>query len=197
MHPFQYVTDLFFASWAMGAVFDIYNTVTGSTKWLRWLRPALDLLFWALSAGFIFLILYHTDNGRLRLYTFLLLAGGYLAYRMFLHRTIVRSAFAVVRLVRAMVMGVVRTLDVLLFRPVRALFRLAGRVLALLYRLLCRLEDVLFWLLGRAWKWTGAWWWQPFSRRPAVQKFTRSARGNWEGFWSRVSKWIRKRPTEV
>ncbi|MCL6517710.1 spore cortex biosynthesis protein YabQ, partial [Alicyclobacillus sp.] len=45
-----YLAALMACGAAMGAVFDVYNTVTGASRWFRWLRPSLDLLFWLTSA---------------------------------------------------------------------------------------------------------------------------------------------------
>lgn len=197
MHPFQYVIGLFFAAWAMGAVFDVYNTVTGSSAWLRWLRPVLDLVFWVASALFVFYIMYRTDNGRMRLYVFLLLLAGYLLYRVILHHAVVRSAFTVVRLVRGIVNLLWRTIHVLVVRPVRAVLRALWRLVRMLYVLLCRLEDVAAWVLMRIWRLAAGWWWRRLVAVPWVARFLSRLRDTWEGFWMRASNWIRKHPRQA
>ncbi|GGJ08961.1 hypothetical protein GCM10010885_17550 [Alicyclobacillus cellulosilyticus] len=188
---FQYVLAMFFSAWLLGAVFDVYNTVMGASAWLRWLRPAADLAFWLGGAGFVYVWMYITDDGRFRVYALLLLAAGYLVYRMTLHRPVVASAWAVVRAVAFLLRWVWRLLEGVVIRPLRGLAWVVAWVLRWMYRWLVAWEDMVFFLLG-------------FMLRPVVWVFATPwrrtanlrapvARG-WEGFWARVANWLRKNP---
>lgn len=144
MQQIQSVLALIVAAWVLGAVFDVYNTVTGASKWLRWIRPVLDVVFWIAAAAAVFFVMFTTDDGRLRIYTFLILAVGYVLYRVFFHHRVVHSAFRVVRIVGAALRSVARVVYATLIWPLWMLLRIVTATLRQLYRLMCRLEDVLF-----------------------------------------------------
>lgn len=189
MRSLQYVLVLLLAAWVMGAVFDIYNTVTGASKWLRWLRPMLDVCFWTGSAAFVFYLTYLTDDGRWRLYTIVLLVAGYVMYRWLAHQQVVGSAFAVVRVIAGVLRAAYAVFATVVLRPVRLLQRLLVAVFRRLYRLMCWLEDGLFWLLrfwGRLLTWPLARPWRQTS--PVRERISRQ----WEGLWDAASKWLRR-----
>ncbi|WP_051344163.1 spore cortex biosynthesis protein YabQ [Alicyclobacillus herbarius] len=193
MNPLGYLEWLVLCGALMGAVFDIYNTVLGSSRWLRWLRPLLDLLFWLVSAAAVFYVTFVTDLGRFRVYTFGLLLLGWLLYRVTLHHTVVGSAFAIMRMVRAVVLFFIRIVDWLLVRPLWFVCRTLWMIAKQLYWLLCRLEDGVFWVIRfwlsiLAWPLRGPW------------QGTAEMRGRihtrWEGIWERASNWILKDHSE-
>ncbi|MDQ0190149.1 spore cortex biosynthesis protein YabQ [Alicyclobacillus cycloheptanicus] len=189
MTQIQSVLALVAASWILGAVFDIYNTVTGSSRWLRWLRPALDIAFWVAAAGLVCFVMFTTDDGRLRIYTFLLLAAGYLLYRVWFHVRVVRSAFRVVRAIRAVFLGVSRLVYRVVVWPVLAVLGLAARLLHAVYRVLCWVEDGLFVLLSFWLKVIGFLFrgWAAPSR-----SMRKKIDDRMEGFWTLASNWIRR-----
>jgi spore cortex biosynthesis protein YabQ len=187
MEPLRYIASMFACGFAMGMVFDVYNTVLGASRWLRWLRPFLDLTYWLAAAGVVFYLTFVTDLGRFRLYTFGLLLLGYLVYRALLHHAIVGSAFAIVRFIRGIVLLAARGVNWVLIRPLGAILRLVWFVLRQLYRLLCLLEDAVVWV--------ARFWLSLFTfplRRPWQQTAPARARihHRWEGFWARASNWI-------
>ncbi|MCL6548716.1 MAG: spore cortex biosynthesis protein YabQ [Alicyclobacillus sp.] len=186
---FAYIAGMCACAWAMGACFDVYNTVTGSSKWLRWLRPVLDIAFWLASAACVYFVVYRTNHGQLRAYTFPLLAGGYALYAALLHRRVVASAFAFVRFWGAVFRWLYRVLDVVLLRPLRWLFRFVWFLLYQLYRLLCLAEDGLFWVIRF---WTGLLS-VPFRPVWAKAEPLRTRwRAGWEGIWAWASNVLRR-----
>lgn len=132
----------------MGIVFDIYNTVTSVSRWLRWLRPTLDITFWISSAAFVYAAVFYLDNGRLRLYTFVLVFAGYVVYKSTLHPHVVGSAFAIMRAIEAVIRAVYRVVYTFTVRPMLAVLRVGAALTRFLYRVLCVLEDWVFWILG-------------------------------------------------
>jgi len=189
---FRYVLYLFAMGWAMGIVYDIYNTLTGSSKWLRWLRPVLDIVFWCFSAVVVYYITFVTDDGRFRLYTFVLLVIGYALYKAILHHAVVSSAFAVFSAVRFVFMALFKVFYVLVLRPLSWIIRGLGIFAQGIYRLLCQLENLLvkltmFWMkvfffpLRPAWKHFG---------RNICEKFM----DKWEGMCLRMSKKLKTWP---
>ncbi|MCL6517375.1 spore cortex biosynthesis protein YabQ, partial [Alicyclobacillus sp.] len=163
---------------------------TGASRWFRWLRPSLDLLFWLTSALAVFHVVYRFDDGRVRLYVFVLLCAGYLVYRMTLHAAVVHSAFTVVRAIRAMALALWRLFRALVLTPVALCLRLVWRVLVLVYRVLCRAEDAVFWTLGLVARLTGL---RRLWASSPVERFRRMAGERWEEFWTAVSKKIKSK----
>lgn len=191
---YQYVAYIFGFGWVMGIVYDVYNTVTSASKWLRWLRPVLDLSFWCLSAVSVYYVSFITDSGRFRIYTFALLLIGYMVYRTLLHHRVVSSAFTIMRMIRNVIRAVASLVTVVVIRPIGWLLQLTAALVRPLYRLLCTVEDLLFavtvfWLkvltfpLRPMWKYFGA---------DAFEKFS----NKWEGMWIRVSKWLKNWPQD-
>lgn len=190
---FGYLASLVVYGALMGTVFDLYNTVTGASRWLRWLRPTVDLVFWVVSALGVYYVVFITDEGRLRLYTFMLLLVGYLFYRLTFHQTIVSSAFAIVRWISGLIRLVYRILNTLVFNPVRVIVSFVKTLALRLYGLFCVLENGLFWIL-RFWFRIAVW---PIARLGGADKVNRIFATYWEGFWAEASKWIKKKTTET
>jgi spore cortex biosynthesis protein YabQ len=194
MTAFHYMIGLLACAWGMGAVFDFYNTVTGSTKWLRWIRPVLDVLFWVLSAGIVYYVAFITDNGALRIYTLVLLVLGYLLYRLFLHRIVVGGAYGVVRVIRAVAQFVIWIVVILVVRPIHVMLRIVWFILRRLYELGLWLENVLFavttffarffsYPIRRIW--------------PSDAKSLQTITDLWEEFWTWLSNVIANRSERV
>jgi spore cortex biosynthesis protein YabQ len=190
MEQVHFVIGLLAFGVLMGTVFDLYNTVTGASKWLKWMRPILDLTFWVLSAVGAFYVTFVTDDGRFRLYTFGLLLLGYALYRITLHRTVVGSAFTFVRAVGAILRFLYRIIDTLIFRPLFLMFKLVRAILRSVYRILCRIEDGLFWVIRSCLKLI----FLPVPRRWRTLKKTPRIFEQWEGLWKRASNWLKKHP---
>ncbi|QSO47941.1 spore cortex biosynthesis protein YabQ [Alicyclobacillus mengziensis] len=185
-----YIVALALVGAVMGTVFDVYNTVTSAAKWFRWLRPVLDVVFWALSAFVVYYVALRMDSGRLRIYTFILLVIGYGLYRVMFHATVVASAFRIVRFTQGILRAVARVLDVLVWRPIQMLLRILTRALSGLYQLGCKLESLLFWVLRGVilrvlWRWLG--------RIPQMERSFLLVGRVWKDFWDRTSNYVRAR----
>lgn len=194
MHSAQYLIAIFFSGWLMGSVYDIYNTISGSSKWLRWVRPTLDIIFWIGSAIFVFHLTLITDSGRFRLYTlFVLVIGGFF-YRMILHRMVVGSAFAMVRFVRYMLLLIWRLFEIMIWRPLRFLLEIGIKCAQLLYRLGCHLEDGAVWFVS----WLLRIIFFPLSSHfKATRVFWVKIYNQWEGIWNRLSNVLRDYPKQM
>lgn len=191
------VSDAMYVVWmlilgaAMGAVFDFYNTVTSTAKFLRRLRSLLDLAFWLASGLVVYYAAYRTIAGEFRLWTFLLVFVGYLVYRGLFRRLVIDSAFAVVRIVS----GVCRLIGRILYRliglPLLTCLRGVIGLLRLLYIVGCRIEDMGAAVLRT----TFAVLLFPIRRYTRPERAWRKKLVVWEqGFWDQLSNWLRKRP---
>jgi spore cortex biosynthesis protein YabQ len=75
-----YFLSTVIAGIAVGIMFDTYRIVTGINNINRIIMAISDLLFWVLCALIIFIFFLYSNNGELRLYTFIGLLGGILFY---------------------------------------------------------------------------------------------------------------------
>jgi spore cortex biosynthesis protein YabQ len=192
--PANYMILMLASGMIMGVVFDIYNTVTSSAKWLRFLRSILDIVFFAVSAFVVFRVSLITDNGRFRLYTLGLLLIGYMVYGVLLHRAVVASSHAIVRFVRNLLLGLWKLFVFVVINPIRLVWRLVRVLLTLLYRILCKVEDLVSWCLALVSKIVLF----PFrSYSKIFAGHTAKLKAYEEGIWLHLSNWLKRRPDET
>lgn len=139
--PVHYIVLMLISGVVMGIVFDLYNTVT-KAKWLRFLRSFLDVVFFAVSAFFVFQVSLLTDNGRIRFYTFGILLLGYVFYRYTFHNVVVASADTLVRLVQSVFLFLWKLVFFLAVRPILLLFKVCKGLLLGIYKVGCNVEDL-------------------------------------------------------
>lgn len=75
-----YFLSTVIAGIAVGIMFDAYRIITGVNNINRIVLAISDLLFWVLCAMIIFVFFLYSNNGDLRLYTFIGLLLGILFY---------------------------------------------------------------------------------------------------------------------
>jgi spore cortex biosynthesis protein YabQ len=187
---YLYVISLLIAGIVMGTVFDIYNTVTGASKWLRWLRPTLDILFWIGSALLVYYTLYVTDSGRLRIYVFGIIAVGYFFYRMTFRARVIRSAFIVVRIIETtgkIIYNVVYTLTI---RPIIVIWTLMMTLVKQTYGAICKVEDVLIAMIRFIIRFSIV---PLVNKLPYSKQIQRQVHRRWEDLWKLLSKWLTRR----
>lgn len=189
-HQLLYILALALVGALMGTVFDLYNTVTGTTKWFRWLRPLLDIAFWIVSALAVYYVALKMDSGRLRVYSFILLFVGYVVYRLLFHATVVASAFRIVRFTQGVLRAIARVLGVLVWRPLRFILGLAADALKGLYVVGCKIETGLFAVL-RFVMHRIVWRWMTYI--PGIERSFHYMDKLWKDFWDQASKWMRAR----
>lgn len=187
----HYIVLMVLAGIMMGMVFDIYNTVTSVANWLRVLRSILDICFFAAFAYVVYHISLMTDNGRFRLYTFGLLLMGYALYRVFLHRTIVASAHAIIQVVQSIMITLWRLVFFLVIGPVLWFARILKALLVVLYRIGCNIEDIVckcVIIIARILLF-------PFrGYKSILSRFGMIVQPYQEGIWVRLSNWLRRHP---
>ncbi len=189
--PANYIILMLASGMIMGAVFDIYNTVTSAANWLRFLRAILDIVFFVVAAFFVFQVSLITDNGRFRLYTFGLLLIGYVIYRVIFHRMVVASAHAIIRFIRAIILGVWKIILLLIVNPIRIILRITRVLLINLYRILCKIEDIISWCVVKVSKIALF----PFKGYTKIfPNYMLKLRKYEEGIWMRLSNWLKRRP---
>lgn len=178
----------------MGSAFDVYNTVTSASRWLRWLRPTLDVTYWVASAVLVYSAVFYLDSGRVRLYTFVLLGCGYIFYRFTFHHAVVGGAFAFLRAFEALLQAVYRIVYALTIRPLLTVFRLCFALSKFLYKVLCGLENWVFWVLGF---WCRITLLPHLLRTAWIQRFWTRIYCQWEEICAQASKWLKTKTERV
>ncbi|WP_026281392.1 spore cortex biosynthesis protein YabQ [Paenibacillus massiliensis] len=127
---------------AMGAVFDSYRVLSGRFRFARWTVHILDLLYWILSALFIFYMLYESNRGQLRFYVFLGLVLGVCFYFWLLSVTTQRFVVMLIEIINRFIYILCRIFNVLIIQPLLGIYRLMRALVIGLWRLVI--------LIGRA-----------------------------------------------
>lgn len=189
-----YVLWVILCGMGMGATFDFYNTVTGATRFLRPLRPVLDLAFWLISGVMVYYVTYITISGDFRLWVFLLVGVGYLSYRALFRTIVIGSAFVIVRIVKAIVLFFGRLLYRLIGIPLLVCGRGLWALLRILYIVLCRFEDVGAAIVRTTLRIVLF----PARRVVHADRPWRKKLVLWEqGFWEWLSNLLKKKPNSV
>ncbi|MFB5763054.1 spore cortex biosynthesis protein YabQ [Paenibacillus medicaginis] len=126
MSPYsQWLTLMYmlFSGAAMGAVFDSYRVLSYRLRLTRWSIHLIDLLYWVLSAVFIFRMLYASNHGELRFYVFLGLILGALLYFWTLSAIVQLIVVKLIEIVRKLTAIVYHIFRVLVFLPLFGLYR--------------------------------------------------------------------------
>ncbi|MDP4099190.1 spore cortex biosynthesis protein YabQ [Paenibacillus sp. P96] len=120
---------MLFSGAAMGAVFDSYRVLSYRFRLTRWSIHLIDLLYWVLSAVFIFRMLYASNRGELRFYVFLGLVLGALLYFWTLSVTVQLFVVKLIELVRKLTTIVYHIFRVLVLLPLLGLYRFISAIL--------------------------------------------------------------------
>lgn len=186
----SYVLWIVLCGFCMGTVFDIYNTVTGAARILRPLRPLLDVVFWLASGVVVYVVTFRTISGEFRVWTFVLVGLGYLLYRVLLRRTIIRSAFVIVQIMKAIVLFFSRLLYRLIGVPLLVCGRGLWGAIHIVYIAGCRVEDVIAAILRMTIRIVLFPWKRLLTPLRPWQKILLQ----WEeGFWTWLSNLLRKK----
>jgi spore cortex biosynthesis protein YabQ len=108
----------------MGVVFDAYRVLTGQLRISRWLLPLLDLLYWTGVTVFVFRMLNHANQGRLRFFVFVGLSAGVLIHYLLFSGIVIRFVLLVIRAVRWTAALIRRLFLLLVVRPLVGVYRL-------------------------------------------------------------------------
>jgi spore cortex biosynthesis protein YabQ len=132
-----------FASGALLGVFlDIYRVLSTRFTLRGWPIPIIDLLFWMLSACFVFGVLLWSNWGEMRFYIMLAIIAGILFYLLLLTRPVTRFLMVLLQTVEWLIKTLIRLGEVLLYRPmvhlIRFLWRIISRVVLIIWIILTK-----------------------------------------------------------
>lgn len=129
----------------MGAVFDSYRVLSYRFQLTRWVVHGIDLVYWMLSAVFIFRMLYASNRGELRFYVFLGLILGALLYFWTLSTIVQLIVVKLIEIVSRLAAIVYHIFRVLVLLPLFGLYRFIRVCLAVIGKLLLFVGKMLWW----------------------------------------------------
>jgi spore cortex biosynthesis protein YabQ len=174
----------------LGAVYDVYRVVLKHWRFLRFLGPVLDFVFWLFALILVFWALMWANNGDIRLYVFVLLLMGLFIYRLLFRKIVVSGTISVILGIKALVLFLYRLFLLLVVRPLFLLGRFMLALLGVLDRVARMVETVILWPFQPLLRWLHkgcTWALAPLEKRVAKYRkdFAKA-----KGFLASLSKWF-------
>ena len=104
---------------AIALVYDIFRIFRKAVKTGRLITYAQDLLYWFIVAIIMFMTIYYSNDGEIRVYLFIGAALGVTLYTLLFSRMIMSSSLFIIR----MTAKIIKTMVFILTYPVRLILR--------------------------------------------------------------------------
>ncbi|MEK5161375.1 spore cortex biosynthesis protein YabQ [Paenibacillus sp. FSL R5-0527] len=182
---------MFASGGIMGIVFDSYRVVSGQFRFPRWSVHALDLVYWAAAALFVFRVLYHSNHGELRFYVFLGLFLGIWIYFLLLSVLTERFVLMLIWITNQIYRFIVRIIQLFVIAPLRWLFKGAKLLLGFVWIVLLFLGRITLLPLWKLIAWAFRPIWKRLRIPEGLSKFK-----SWLDIWKnrivRLLRWFIK-----
>jgi len=141
---------MFGSGFLLGIILDIYRVLTVRFRIKGWVLSLIDLLYWLISAGLVFGLLFWSNWGEWRFYLFMAVLIGLFLYHQWLSRPVIRVLRVLFKEVERLLRLVIRLIYALICVPLLWLMRFVQSLLRGLVRFLQALGRVamspLLWL---------------------------------------------------
>ena len=127
-----YFLSTVIAGIAVGLMFDTYRIITGANNINRIVIAITDLLFWVLCALAVFVFFLYSNNGDLRLYTFIGLLTGILFYFKLASKRFIIALRGIIYFISKLF----RIVFILIIYPLNRIFYLLRYLLYILKKLI-------------------------------------------------------------
>jgi spore cortex biosynthesis protein YabQ len=168
----------------LGAALDTYQFFLNRPKRAGWIVFMNDLLFWVVQALLFFYVLFHVNEGELRLYAFLAILCGFAAYQSLFKHLYMRLLKITVRMVIQTYRLVVRMVQVFVVKPVLFLFHLLIMTLLFFWKGclgVLKISWKIIWIPSR---WIGQLLWRMVPKN--VKSFLHVSFKHIEGFYQKI-----------
>lgn len=162
----------------LGVIYDIYRVVASQFHFRRWLISSLDIMYWILSALFVFRMLYLSNSGEVRFYVFLGLAIGIIFHYVYFSSITIKIVMLLIRWIKTLIRIVIKSFYVFIIIPLKVMYRciliLLGTITAISI-FLCKFMLQLLYPIWRILKWM----FKPFTvnilkwLNPIIKRFKR------------------------
>lgn len=113
---------MFGSGFLLGIIFDIYRVLTIRFRIKGWVLSFIDLMYWLISSGLVFGLLFWSNWGEWRLYLFLAVVIGLFLYHRWISRWVIRILKAIFQQVESILRWLARFLYHVFFIPLLGLF---------------------------------------------------------------------------
>lgn len=161
----------------LGTVYDVCRTAAADFRLPRWTFPFIDGFYWAAATIFVFLALRYSNGAEVRIFVFIGLALGVLAYYKIFSSWVLRRVKEWIRFTKWLYRAGVTLFQWLVVKPIVLLYRFLLLILGILTSLTIFLFKVMLKLLYPV-RWLGsALFHIPYVRKPILM---------FQGWWKRI-----------
>ncbi|MGR5984334.1 spore cortex biosynthesis protein YabQ [Bacillus cytotoxicus] len=128
----------------IGASLDTYQRFLKRQQRKRWIVFMNDILFWIVQALFVFYILLLVNEAELRVYVFVALLCGFVAYQSLLKSLYMKVLNFLIYISMQMIQFAIQMIKQLLIKPVVVMTRLMIALILFLFRMLLSVGHVLW-----------------------------------------------------
>ncbi len=144
---------MFVCGLGLGVVFDLYRVVSGELRLSRWIIAIMDILYWIVAALAVFKVLYHSNQGELRIFVFIGLFIGLGVYFLLFSFLVQKTADLLIRVLRKILWFVMRLFHFLVVVPLMAVYKVFMIFLRLFAVIPVFIYKFVVQLFYPLWKW--------------------------------------------
>lgn len=137
------ISFMFGSGFLLGIILDVYRVLTIRFRLKGWVLSFIDLMYWLVSAGLVFGLLFWSNWGEWRLYLFLAVVIGFFLYHRWVSQWVIRILKALFQQVEKVLRWLVRLLYTVICIPTLGLIRFIQMLLRGLLRLLKGFAKIL------------------------------------------------------
>lgn len=140
----------------LGTVYDACRVAAADFRLPRWTFPLIDATYWAAATVFVFQLLRYSNGAEVRLFVFLGLAAGAIAYYALLSKLVMKVIHQCIAFLKRLFRFAVWLVHLLIVKPLMLLYRVLLTIFGMLAALTVLLAKVMLQLLypfRRLWGW--------------------------------------------
>lgn len=138
------------SGFCLGIILDTYRVLKGRFQIRGWVVSLIDLLYWFVSSGLVFSLLFWSNWGELRFYIFVAIVLGIFLYYQWLSRWMINLIRTCVQMIEWLIHALIRLGQVMIIGPILFVVQLIQRLLSFLWNLI---KKICFFILLRPILW--------------------------------------------
>jgi spore cortex biosynthesis protein YabQ len=131
----------------LGVVFDVYRVLARHFRLSRWVYALLDLVYWLLATAAVFAVLFHSNEGQIRLFVFIGICAGVWLYLRLFSSVVMKLVRWLIVLVQRTILLIKKIIDLFIVTPILWLYKLVIIILGFLAALSIFLGKIVLQLL--------------------------------------------------
>lgn len=134
------------SGFCLGVILDTYRVLKGRFQIRGWVVSLIDLLYWFVSSGLVFSLLFWSNWGELRFYIFLAIILGVFLYYQWLSQSMTRLIRACIQLVEYLIQLLMKTVQIVVIQPILFTIQLIRKLLLFLLQLIWKMLQISLYL---------------------------------------------------